>query len=194
VSTSKRNWAEHFQEHSKLGIEFGMPSTLPPACPRTLARLPNLRAPRAATFGTDMGSDFESPFTQSLVPDPRIVMPPAINPPPDYDVFGGEAGFGKFGRGRARSKFEAQGASNFGIGTVIPSTYKPPPANPPPPPPDASDAGFGFGDDAEAPKPKSGILKTILAGIGLFVVGIFVDAAIERRVGPHHKSIVLFHK
>lgn len=104
------------------------------------------------------------------------------------------AGFAKFGRGRAKAKFHEAGASNFGIGVVIPSTYRP--ANPPPPPPDpsASDTGFGFGADATPAPKKSGIIKTILAGIGLFVVGIFVDTAIERRLGPHHKPTVLFHR
>jgi hypothetical protein len=192
---SKVNWTEHFQQHSKLGIEFGVPSSYPPAAPGSLARLPSMRAPRVARFGADMGSDFESPLTAGLVPDPRVQMPPGINPPPDYDVFGGEAGFGKFGRGRAKSRFHEAGASNFGIGVVIPSTYKPPPANPPPPPPDASDTGFGFGADATPPpSSKSGIIKTLLAGIGLFTLGLFVDTAIERRLGPHHKPIVLFHK
>jgi hypothetical protein len=179
---AKVNWADHFQKHSKLGIEFGMPRA--PAAPLATR----------ASFAGDMGSDFENPFTQGYVPDPRIVMPPAINPPPDYDVFGGEAGFAKFGRGRAKAKFHEAGASNFGIGVVIPSTYRP--ANPPPPPPDpsASDTGFGFGADATPAPKKSGIIETILAGIGLFVVGIFVDTAIERRLGPHHKPTVLFHR
>lgn len=178
----KTNWTSHFQKYSKLGVSFGMP------------RDPNA-AHATSTFGSDMGSDFENPFTQGYVPDPRIVMPPAINPPPDYDVFGGEAGFAKFGRGRAKERFHEAGASNFGIGVVIPASYKPA-GNPPPPPPDpTAEAGFGFGADAgDVPKAKSGIIKTILAGIGLFVVGIFVDTAIERRLGPHHKPTALFHR
>jgi hypothetical protein len=178
----KINWEAHFQKHSKLEMSFGMPKTRRDA-PRALPK---------ASFGSDLGSDFENPYTQGYVPDPRIQMPPAINPPPDYDPFGGESSFMKFGRGRARERFHEAGASNFGIGVVIPSTYKPA-ANPPPPPPDApvTDTGFGFSADA-APPQKSGILKTILAGIGLFVVGLFVDTAIERRLGPHPKPIVLF--
>jgi hypothetical protein len=139
-------------------------------------------AKRTAGFG----SDFEHPQTMDHTPH-LVSLPEAVNHPPDYDVFGGSSGFGAVGRGKAMSR--------FGIGTVIPSMPKPKPVpdQDVPPPVEDHTASLGFGADDE-PKKSGGILTSILAFIGLFTVGIFLDAAIERRLGPDHKPIALFKR
>jgi hypothetical protein len=150
---AKTNWAEKFQKHSELGVDFS--------------------GKKPATFG----SDFEHPMLMDDVPHPGAILPPTMNRHPDYDVFGGS-----FGQERAKGLRGAT-PSSFGIGTVIPSTYQPPPPPPPPPqtPEDAGGGGGVFGEDLVAKQP--GWLKAILIGLGLFFIGKSIDSVAEKKLG-----------
>jgi len=172
MTTKKTDWASRFQKHSELGVEFGLPK-------------------RSATAG--FGSDFQSPDRDEVLPDLRDVLPPKMVRHPDYDLFGGAPVLGATAGDVVLGKLSSR--SGFGLGVVIPSTALPPkPFTPAPPSVPTPDDGKGGGTDFGFAAPSGGWVKTLLAGIGLFFVGLFIDQAVAKRLGPHHKPIVIFKR
>jgi hypothetical protein len=128
----------------------------------------------AARRSSAFGSDFEHPMVGELAFHPGATVPERVHRQPDYVPTG----------------MDVVGGSRFGLGVVIPSTYKP---HADAPPPDVPTADTGFGQEvAKAQRPT--LVKAILAAVGLFFVGLFVDHAAKKALGEHHKPIVLFKR